>query len=200
MAKARTTLSADEQAQYRKMMQTVNKRITRLHSEAKKVGYEEITNYAYKGFSRELQGMGMGKYMSKSMPADRKEFRKRMSAMNRFISAPTSSVGGVKKMYEKRAKTMSKKLGLDLTWKDLAKVFETGLWDTLDEAGYGSKSIFRVVAEIHEEKDTLKKKLKAGDSIQFKGEMEKRMLPKVSSKVLKRYLNEIDADEEELPY
>lgn len=205
MAKAKTTLSADEQAQYRKMMQRVNKRITRLHTEAKKAGYEEITNYAYKGFSRELQGMGMGKYMSKSMPENRREFRKRMSAMNRFISAPTSSVGGVKKMYEKRAKTMSMKLGLDLNWKDLAKVFETGLWESLDEAGYGSKSIFKVVAEIHEERDKLREKLKAGETIQFNGEMQKRMLPKMSksgSKVLNRYLKSInkDVDEEELPY
>lgn len=200
MAKAKTTLSADEQTQYRKMMQRVNKRITRLHSEAKKAGYEEIVNYAYRGFANDLKSMGMDKYMSKSMPENRKEFRKRMSAMNRFIKSPTSSVGGVKKMYAKRAKTMSKKLGLNLTWQDLAKVFETGLWETLDEAGYGSKSIFKVVAEIHADQKDIKKKLKAGEAIQFKGEMEKRMLPEVSSKILERYLKEIDSNEEELPY
>lgn len=196
MAKKKTTLSDEEQREYTRMQQQVNKRLQRLEKAAKKAEFSEILNYSYQGFHRELKALGMGKTMSKSIPADRREFRKRMAAMQRFTAMPTSTIKGVKEYYGKRAATISGKIGVDVTWQDMAKIFESGLWDKLKNQ-YGSKTAWKMIGKVLRDKDAIKADIEAGRKITFKGEYGRRLNNADISDVLQRYLELEEEDEEE---
>ena len=130
-----------------------------------------------------------------------------MNAINEFYKMPTSTIKGVQSVYEKRAKTMSEMAstkggGIEITWQDFAKVFETGLYETL--AGvFGNYSAFKIIGRIEKDRAKLLEDLKAGKALEFNrqssygrmiaeelGKNEESKLEQLGfSKMLQRYLN-----------
>ena len=159
-------ISPDLQKEYRRAVERVNKQLYRLEKASAKEGYRGILDYAYRNAMRDIQAMGGGKRFSKSMPQTMREYRKRMNAIRRFEEKPTSKLTGVKNIYEKRAETFSKKAGTDIGWEGMAKIFESGLWESLVNR-FESKTAQKMIGRIQKDADKLKEQMARGEAIQF---------------------------------
>ena len=229
MAKKQTgkysTLKPAQVQEYIRAANKVNRQMRRLVQTAStNPKYKPITDYAYRVLQTKIKSFFGEKQTgpkaqrgeqytrfptSKAMlPKTVPEFRKYMNAINEFYKMPTSTIKGVQSVYEKRAKTLSemsstKGGGVEITWQDFAKVFETGLYETL--AGvFGNYSAFKMIGRIEKDRDKLLKDLKAGKALEFNkqssyGRMIQEELGKKGggkleqlgfSKMLQRYLNE----------
>ena len=159
-------ISPDLQKEYRRAVERVNKQLYRLEKASAKEGYRGILDYAYRNAMRDIQAMGGGKRFSKSMPQTMREYRKRMNAIRRFEEKPTSKLTGVKNIYEKRAGTFSKKAGTDIGWEGMAKIFESGLWESLVNR-FESKTAQKMIGRIQKDADKLKEQMARGEALQF---------------------------------
>ena len=189
MARVRTSLSPAQQKQYRTAVERVNKQLYRLEKSAAATG-ENILDYAYKNIQRDIKSFfGDQKRFSKAMPKTMREFQKRMNAINRFYSMPTSTVSGMKKVYKKRAESISKRMGVTVTADQLKKVFETGLFRELYQQ-YGSKTAMKMIGAIEKQKDKILDQMAAGEKIKFSGEYSRRLNSAGVDDILERYLKE----------
>ena len=92
--------------------------------------------------------------------------------MERFREMPSSTKSGLHTVYDNMAKSFSEGAGTEITADDLAGVFETGLWDTMISAGFGSETTRRVIGTIKENKEKLKKLRKQKRAMRLSPDME----------------------------
>ena len=150
---------------YIKLVDKANKRLSRLEKLAGEDGFEAILGYAYKNAQADIKAQGLtGQRFSKKAPPKLASLRARYNAVQRFLDMPTSTKTGIIDVYEKRAKKFSK----DLNWRQLANVFESGMWNMLKEQ-FGSPRVQRIIARLQKNKDELLKQIEAGEAITFKG-------------------------------
>lgn len=151
---------------YKKLQDNMNRRLRRIRQYMKEPGYKGITEYAYKNAMEDIRrffGPGKRGY-SKALPTGkgaREQYKAIMNSMTRFKEAATSTIGGIHKTYKQRAETLNKKYGWDLSWRDLAKLFESGMWKKFKSSGYdyASDQTFKAIATfIDNKKDILKAK------------------------------------------
>lgn len=154
---------------YRKLSQAMNKRLQRLERLSKQPGYKAVTNWAYQAALSDihaLRGEGARRFPSlpKNLPTDpaklaelEVKLRRSTKAMERFREMPSSMKSGIKRSYKNRAESFSKGAGVEFTPDDLAGVFESGLWQMLRSAGFGSETTRRVIGEIKDNREVLQK-------------------------------------------
>ena len=151
---------------YKKLQDITNRRLRRIRQYEKLPEHEGITKYAYKNAMEDIRrffGPGKKGY-SKALPKGpeaRELYKSIMNSMTRFKEAATSTIGGIHKIYKQRAEMLNKKYGWDLSWRDLAKLFESGMWQKFKSSGYdyASDQTFKAIATfIDKKKDILKAK------------------------------------------
>ena len=214
-----SALKPEQVQEYIRAANKINRQMRRLVEQSHKSRkYAPITDYAYRVVQTELKsifGFRQDKghegeqytrfpTSKKMLPKTLPEFRSVMNAINNFYKMPTSTIKGVQSVYEKRAKTLSKMAstengGVEITWQDFAKVFETGLYETL--AGvFGNYSAFKMIGRIEKDRAKLLEDLKAGKALEFNRQSsygrllaesaEKGTLKDLGfSEMLQRYLN-----------
>lgn len=91
---------------------------------------------------------------NRGMPKEDALLRMKIRDIKQFLSMPTSTTGGVRSIANKRTKTMNAKYGVDLTNKQWAQVWESGLGDKLMNK-FGSKTAFKMLAKVKIGKNTL---------------------------------------------
>lgn len=196
---------------YNRMVEQVNRQMRRLVQHAKESGDRGSLNWAYRTAVADTQaiyGAGSTRFrkVSEKMLKDADSrasaevmMRRATKAMEEFRSMPTYSIKGIKETYSKQAESFSKGAGTEFTADDLAGVFETGLWQMLISAGYGSETTRRMVGEIKQNAEDLKKLRKQKKAMRFtpeSGEYAERLNDLLSgdrsaARVLGRYLDSI---------
>lgn len=91
---------------------------------------------------------------NRGMPKEDALLRMKIRDIKQFLSMPTSTAGGVRSIANKRTKTMNAKYGVNLTNKQWAQVWESGLGDKLMNK-FGSKTAFKMLAKVKIGKNTL---------------------------------------------
>lgn len=91
---------------------------------------------------------------NRGMPKDDALLRMKIRDIKQFLSMPTSTTGGVRSIANKRTKTMNAKYGVNLTNRQWAQVWESGLGDKLMNK-FGSKTAFKMLAKVKIGKNTL---------------------------------------------
>ena len=175
-ANKQTTLTVEQQKEYFRAVERVNKQMQRLEKYEKTHG-GKITQYAYRVLQADIKqffGEGKKRFSRTDVPRDYRSFIARMNAIESFYKMPTSTISGNKKIYEKRAVTLSGKMGVEISGDQLRKVFESGLFDALIEH-YGSATTLRAVGEIETQKEDLLEQLKKGEGITFSGDVLERL-------------------------
>ena len=161
MARRKTTLSDEQQSEYRKAVQRVNKQLYRLEKHYAQTG-ENLMATAYSGIMRDIKSFfGEQKRFSKSMPKTVREFQKYMNAINRFYSKPSATLSGMANVYGKRAKTWSKRMGANITADQMKNVFESGLYKELSDA-FGSKTALKKLGFIQRQRERIMKQMEEG--------------------------------------
>lgn len=91
---------------------------------------------------------------NRGMPKEDALLRMKIRDIKQFLTMPTSTTGGVRSIANKRTKTMNAKYGVNLTNKQWAQVWESGLGDKLMYK-FGSKTAFRMLAKVKIRTNTL---------------------------------------------
>lgn len=174
MAKSRMDMpiSGDMAIEYTRAVERINKQMQRLEKAAK--GGRKVLNYAYKGARISIIEL-FGEYtpqgkirtrFSRTLPKNVAEYQAVMNAIKDFYSKPTSTLKGFTQIYSKRAETISEKYGVSVTPDQLAKIFDTGLWDAIADT-YGSETTMEMALEVQQKADEIKEKLKKGEAIEW---------------------------------
>lgn len=165
----KTTLSAELQANYRREVKRVNTQLGRLEA-AYKGREDKLMETAYFSIMRDIKkefGEDRNRFRYK-MPANMNQYRKRMNIIQRFYDKPTSTLTGTRNVYEKRAETLSGKLGTQVTADDLKSFFDSGLWKSLYDH-FGSAKAMKYWSTIEKQKERAIQQLNAGQKVTFRG-------------------------------
>ena len=153
--------------EFLKETEKANRYLLRLEKLAQNPEYSAVLDYAYRNAQADIKALGAkGKRFSVAKPKNIREMQTRINAAKRFTEKPTATKTGIDRIYGKRAKSFSKGAGADMDWKQMANVFESGLWETLKEK-FGSKTAQRMVGKIERNRDTIKEAIAKGEAIKF---------------------------------
>ena len=112
---------------YRRLAKQADQRLVRLEAAAHDPHYRGIKNWAYRRAIKDIEhwsGEGSLRFNTKP-PSTRQELEAKIQDIRQFLEAPTSTKSGVTKTYKKRADTINKNLGTNLTWDQLANFWES---------------------------------------------------------------------------
>ena len=156
--------------EYFKEAKKANERLRQLEKLAQQDKYKAVLDYAYRNAQADIKAMGVkGLRFPTAKPKNTRQLQARLNAVRRFTDAPTSYKSKINELYEKRAETFSRGAHTELSWEQMANVFEGGLWDTL-RTKYGSKTAQRAIGKIKANKEELLKTIERGESIKFTGQ------------------------------
>lgn len=148
--------------EYRRLAKRADQRLLRLEELAKKPGFESVKQYAWKRAQRDIRSWSGEKAtrFNTAPPSNTNQLKAKIADIKRFLSSASSTFGstketkGIYKIYQERANTINEKLEKEgiagrFTWQDLAKLFESGLWEKMKNSkDFSSKSDFETLARI----------------------------------------------------
>lgn len=132
-----------------------NKRLQRLNQYAQREHMHGIKNYAYKQAMRDIQsdtlswGKPGAKTYSLKMPENEKALVSKINSMKKFLESPSSTLTGIKKIYQERANTVNERYGTNFTWEELANYYEKDVSDIIDSKYGASKTVVKALGAIN---------------------------------------------------
>lgn len=164
-------------AEFRKEAKRADQRMIRLEQRvAENPGkYGEILQYAYKRAIHDINDYSIQNVKSDQSRFNRLEgittnaqLRGKLKAAKRFNESASSTISGIRTIYAKKAASLNKrykKEKLNISSNTLAKIFDSGLWDKMKDAGYDSDTIFKTIAFTQRNKKKIANRLKQHDKI-----------------------------------
>lgn len=138
---------------YRSFAKRADQRLVRLE----KMPGTDARSGAYATAARAIEhytGMTDKPRFNRGIPKEDALLRMKIRDIKQFLTMPTSTTGGVRSIANKRTKTMNAKYGVNLTNKQWAQIWESGLGDKMI-AKFGSKTAFKQLANIRIRGNTL---------------------------------------------
>ena len=134
---------------YRRLAKTADDRLRRLEAYQHDQYYKPAIQWAYSVAQNDIKkwsGQHANRFNTKP-PANPERLLAKISDIQKFLESPTSTKGGIRASYQKRADTLNKDYpGLNFSWKEMAQFFESDTWQALAE--YGSKTAMKIVAKL----------------------------------------------------
>lgn len=160
MAKTEKRIALEKE--YRKLAKRADQRLVRLKRLSKQPGFEAVTKYAYRVAMRDIRAWSgeNAKRFNTKPPSNTNQLKAKIADIKKFLSSASSTYGktketkGIKQVYQDRANTINEKLRKDginanFTWQDLARLFESGLWEKLQTSdNFSSKTDFKTLARM----------------------------------------------------
>lgn len=153
-------------ADYDKMRRLANDRLRAIeNAKTTKDGLENVLQYAYKRATHDLNGLTRFPSAKAIEELGYNSIVGRLNAMRRFLMSESSTVRGVQNIYKRNAEAFNKNWKTNLTTTQLAKFFnkDTGLYEKLKNAGYGSETIMLAIAEIQADREEILDKIRETD-------------------------------------
>ena len=140
---------------YTRLAKRADQRLVRLEKLTNESGYENVTKWAYSQAQHDIKALfgddrtrfNVKPRQLKSGQFSEKHMQAAISSMKQFLLSPTSTKGGINKVYGERAKTINERYGTEFNWKELAQFFENDM-DSLLDLQYGSKTKMRAIGSI----------------------------------------------------
>lgn len=181
--------------EYNKLAKKADRRMRELERFSRYDEYKSILNYAYARAKRDIDAWTPPTAKEKkprwqrNAPTDTRTLKAKIADIEKFLNKKTSTVTGVKKVYEKRANTINKKYDTNFTWQQLANYFDTGLAEKTSDK-YGSKTMLKAIGVIQKspEKALAIIKQKSEDHIQVSNVAVKNTV----NELLKEYGTDIE--------
>lgn len=157
--------------QYKKLAKKADRRMRELERFSRYDEFKSILDYSYKNAVRDINtwtppgGKKKKPRWDRNIPADTRSLKAKIKDIEKFLSKPTSTITGIKKIYIKRTETINKKFGTNFTWQELAKFFEEGGLADKTFNKYGSKTTLTSIGKIQASADNITEKIKSGASI-----------------------------------
>lgn len=142
---------------HRRLAKQADQRLVRLEKLAEKEGYEGALTYAYGLAVKDAEHFGSTsekKRFNIAPPKNKKQLQAKINDMIRFLNSPTSTKGGIDKVYKKRTATINEKMGTNYTWQELGRFWESKK-DSFKEK-WDSSLILKSIGRLQKHADTIK--------------------------------------------
>lgn len=142
-------------AEYKAIAKRADRRLRNLEKASARPYYKTATEWAYSRAMKDIEsrfGEGVTRF-DRKLPkkAGRLQIIAAISDVQTFLDAPTSTLTGIKNVYEKRTKTINERFGTDFKWEDLADLLSSGQYDKLANT-YGSQTTWKTIGEMQKKK------------------------------------------------
>ena len=160
------------EAWYKRLATTADKRMQRLETLSKAEQYKDVLNWSYRVALRDIKkwsGENHRRFLTKA-PDNPEKLLAKVSDIQKFLEAPTSSKASIDKFTKKALSTITAKYGdgYKFTSGDLHRLYQRGnaaAWN----AKFGSKTAIKVIATIKKMSRSsaykLKKAIKEGKDV-----------------------------------
>lgn len=160
------------EAWYKRLATTADKRMQRLEKLSQTEMYKDVLNWSYRVAVRDIRkwsGENRSRWLTKP-PEDPEKLLAKVSDMQKFLEAPTSSKASIDKFTRKGLKTITETYGdgYEFTSGDLMRLYQRGnaaAWNSK----FGSKTAIKVIATIKKMSRSsaykLKKAIKEGKDV-----------------------------------
>lgn len=158
--------------EYRRLAKRADQRLVRLEKASTRPEYKNILAYGYANAKRDAVSWGADASKPRfniRPPKNTNQLKAKIADIQKFLGYETSTVSGIRKVYEKRAKTINKKYGTGFSWDTLAEFFETNLYKKMD-ALYYADAIFESVGVIQANEEEIANALKQHKPVHLKVE------------------------------
>lgn len=143
--------------QYIKLAKQTDQRLVRLEKLEKDPKFAAVTKYSYAKVKQdvmqyEAQGgfkVGSKPRFNRNIPTTEAGLKWRIKQMEEFNEKTTSTKGKIVDMYERRAETISEKIGTDISWQELQQFYELKKIDKLNSK-LGSKTVQKIFGAFKE--------------------------------------------------
>ena len=163
---------------YRTVAKAADTRLERLEKLTQEENFKIADKWAYARAVRDIEqysGEGATRFNTKP-PKTLTGLTAKIEDIKTFLKAPSSTKGGIKKLYVERAKKINKDYGTDFTWEEIGTFFEDERWKYLgggkkeDTGKYESGTALKAIGRMRRKfsKDDLKKAIKEGSQIDLK--------------------------------
>ena len=184
---------------YRTLAKSADQRLVRLEKYASEPNMKNATTYAYARAARDIESWSVvgsqarGKSINQekprfntAAPLTKSGLLAKIRDIQTFLTAPTSTKAGIKKVYQKRADTINRKYGTNFTWQELGDFFESDFYNNMDSR-YASNTILESVGEIQKHKEVVEKMLQEKN----KPATDKKVIRIADDAILQKTVNEI---------
>lgn len=157
---------------YRRLAKAADQRMVRLEQLSTQKGFSGVTKYAYRKAVYDINiyrqdDDALPRWNTKP-PEVNQLLNEKIQSMIRFLQSPTSTKKGIVDTYKRRADTINKNYGTNMTWQELADYFQKGIADKLTQE-FGSKTALVAIGRIQRAKRDLIKGVKDNKSVKMEG-------------------------------
>ena len=145
---------------FRQLAKRADQRMVRLERLAEQDNYKGVLSYAYESAVYDIRSLtgdpdarrfNVALKKNKDGTVNKTLLHAKINAAKRFLESPTSMKSKITEVYQKRADTLSKNMGLEkpLTWQQAGRIFESRAYDTMRKKGFTSDQIVKAVGAIN---------------------------------------------------
>lgn len=157
--------------EYRKLAKRADQRLVRLEALSRSSKYENVLKYAYRVAAKNIESYGQVKNRPRfntKPPENSNTLQAKINDIKHFLESISSTKKGIVSVYEKRADTLNKNMGLKgddkFTWQELADFFQSKSYEKL-ESLFGSKTVFDTIGKIKKNLPEIAKAIKENQKI-----------------------------------
>ena len=143
---------------YTRLAKQADQRLLRLEqlADAQPDKYQGVLKFSYGAAAADLKNIkgSIGKpRFNRAMPTDKKTLQARVNDMISFINSPSSTKGGIDKIYQKRVDTINERYETNFTWGDWARFIETKKDDF--NKNWNSKLVLMAIGKMQKSPETI---------------------------------------------
>lgn len=162
-----------EEAYFKMLAKRADQRLVRLEQLAGQKNFEGVLTYSYKSAmkdirtltgNREATRFNVALQKTKSGEVNKALLHAKINAVKRFLESPTSMKSKIIDVYEKRAESINRDYGTNLTWQQLGRFWESSGYEKMSKT-YGSDVILKAIGRMMQKATPAKVKEAAGKNV-----------------------------------
>lgn len=155
-------------AYYRRLAKMADQRLVRLEELAGKEGFEGVLSFSYKSAIRDIRMLSGNRNATrfntvipktKGGEPNQALLHAKISAIKRFVEAPTSMKKTINQIYKERTEKINEKFGTSFTWQELGRFWESAGYAKMTgtrkngQQAYGSDVILKAISQMRRQVD-----------------------------------------------
>ena len=148
---------------YRRLAKAADQRLVRIEQLAENPLYANVKKFAYEAALEDIHKWnGVTASRFNTVPPEGEALYEKIESMKKFLSAQTSTSGGINLMYKRMANTFNAKYGTNFTYQQIMKYYDSKQNEKWTDI-FGSKTALRVIGEIQKSAKKIKKEVSEAD-------------------------------------
>lgn len=142
---------------FRSLAKVADQRMVRLERLAMQDNYKGVLSYAYQSAQYDIKALSgnpnatrfnIALKKNKDGTVNQAMLHAKINAVRRFLEAPTSMKKTILQSYQKRADTINKQFGTNISWQQMGRLFESKAYETMRGKHYASDVILKAIGKM----------------------------------------------------